>query len=36
MIGPDILPAAGLLMGFLLGVPAGVWLSDFAKKRGWK
>jgi len=32
----DILLAVGLFMGFLLGIPSGVWLSEFAKYKGWK
>lgn len=32
----DILLAVGLFMGFLLGIPFGVCLSEFAKSRGWK
>lgn len=32
--GEDVV--VGLSMGFLLGIPFGVWLSEFAKHRGWK
>lgn len=32
----DILLIIGLLLGFLLGIPAGVWLSYLANKSGWK
>jgi len=32
----DILLTTGLILGFLLGIPAGIWLTCFANKRGWK
>lgn len=32
----DILLTVGLFIGFLFGIPIGVWLSCFANKRGWK
>lgn len=32
----DILLIIGLLLGFLLGIPAGIWFYYFANKRGWK
>ena len=36
MVAGDILLIVGLFLGFLLGIPAGVWLSQFANKRNWK
>ncbi len=36
MTPADIMLVVGLAIGFLLGIPAGVALSEFAKNRGWK
>lgn len=36
MTDGDVLLAIGLFMGFLLGIPFGVWSSVFANYRGWK
>lgn len=32
----DIILIIGMIFGFGVGIPVGVWLSEFAKKRNWK
>lgn len=36
MTPADTMLLVGLAIGFLLGITAGVALSEFAKHRGWK
>ncbi len=36
MTPADVMLLVGLGIGFLLGIPAGIWLCEFAKSRGWK